>query len=75
MENEIFEKKPDNTYNWILGGIVVIVLLFLIYKLWYEGFKIMNPIELSPLPYSGGSQLRVQSIDTSTNRGENDTWY
>lgn len=53
--------------NWHIALVIVILLLF--YIAVRQGFVVLSPLAVSPLPYTAGANIRTQSIDSATNRG------
>ena len=62
------EKFIDRNWHFILIILVVLVLVFFLFK---EKFMPTSLID-SDLPYSAGGRIRMSSIDSATNRGRTD---
>lgn len=61
--------------------ILVILLLFVIYKNYYETFVAYGltmepaPLHVSRVPWTSGSYLRTATVDSASNRGVRDSGY
>jgi len=69
---DVLKDEINSHWKWVIGGIILVVVIVL----WInrEKFGIGAPLIENPLPFTSGASLRVQSEDSATNRGFNDTW-